>query len=125
MIMLSKEQIILLHSNLITETGGSEGIRDEQLLESAINAPFQTFDNIEVFPSIQQKAARLGYGLIKNHAFVDGNKRIGTHAMLVFLALNKIELDYTQTELSDTILKVAADEYSFEDLLKWILDHQL
>ena len=64
MIILSKEQIILLHSNLITETGGSEGIRDEQLLESAINAPFQTFDNIEVFPSIQQKAARLGYGLI-------------------------------------------------------------
>ena len=60
MIILSKEQIILLHSNLITETGGSEGIRDEQLLESAINAPFQTFDNIEVFPSIQQKAARLG-----------------------------------------------------------------
>lgn len=125
MIMLSKEQIILLHSNLITETGGSEGIRDEQLLESAINAPFQTFDNIEVFPSIQQKAARLGYGLIKNHAFVDGNKRIGTHAMLVFLALNKIELEYTQSELSDTILKVASDEYSFEDLLKWILDHQL
>ena len=125
MIILSKEQIILLHSNLITETGGSEGIRDEQLLESAINAPFQTFDNIEVFPSIQQKAARLGYGLIKNHAFVDGNKRIGTHAMLVFLALNKIELEYTQSELSDTILKVAPDEYSFEDLLKWILDHQL
>ena len=60
MIILSKEQIILLHSNLITETGGSGGIRDEQLLESAINAPFQTFDNIEVFPSIQQKAARLG-----------------------------------------------------------------
>ena len=125
MIILSKEQIILLHSTLITETGGSEGIRDEQLLESAINAPFQTFDNIEVFPSIQQKAARLGYGLIKNHAFVDGNKRIGTHAMLVFLALNKIELEYTQSELSDTILKVASDEYSFEDLLKWILDHQL
>lgn len=125
MIILSKEQIILLHSNLIAETGGSEGIRDEQLLESAINAPFQTFDNIEVFPSIQQKAARLGYGLIKNHAFVDGNKRIGTHAMLVFLALNKIELEYTQAELSDTILKVASDEYSFEDLLKWILEHQM
>lgn len=125
MIILSKQQIISLHSCLISETGGSDGIRDEHLLESAISAPFQTFDNVEVFPSIQQKAARLGYGLIKNHAFVDGNKRIGTHAMLVFLALNKIELDYTQTELSDTILKVAADEYSFEDLLKWILDHQL
>lgn len=125
MIILSKEQIIILHKNLIAETGGIDGIRDENLLESAINAPFQTFDNREVFPSIQQKAARLGCGLIKNHAFLDGNKRIGTHIMLVFLALNKIELVYTQTELSDTILKVAADEYSFEDLLKWILDHQL
>lgn len=125
MILLSKKQIIALHSYLVTETGGSNGIRDEKLLESAISAPFQTFDNMEVFPSIQQKAARLGYGLIKNHAFVDGNKRIGAHAMLVFLALNKIELDYTQTELSDTILKVAADEYTFNDLLEWILDHQL
>lgn len=125
MIILSKEQIITLHSNLISETGGSDGIRDEQLLESALNAPFQIFSNEEVFPSIQQKAARLGYGLIKNHAFVDGNKRIGVHAMLVFLALNKIELDYTQTELSDTILKVTANEYTFDDLLKWILDHQL
>ena len=125
MIILSKEQILTLHSTLIAETGGSDGIRDENLLESAISAPFQTFDNAEIFPSIQQKAARLGYGLIKNHAFIDGNKRIGTHVMLVFLALNKIELDYTQKELSDTILKVAADEYIFDDLLKWILDHQL
>jgi len=125
MIILSKKQVIFLHSQLISETGGTDGLRDEKLLESALNAPFQAFDNVEVFPSIQQKAARLAYGLIKNHAFVDGNKRIGTHIMLVFLALNKIELEYTQAELSNTILKVAADEYSFEDLLKWILEHQL
>lgn len=125
MTILSKEQILMLHANLIAETGGSDGIRDENLLESAISAPFQTFDSIEIFPSIQQKAARLGYGLIKNHAFIDGNKRIGTHAMLVFLALNKIELDYTQADLVDIILKVAAGESSFDDLLKWILDHQL
>ena len=125
MIILSKEQILMLHANLIAETGGSDGIRDENLLESAISAPFQTFDSIEIFPSIQQKAARLGFGLIKNHAFIDGNKRIGTHAMLVFLALNKIELDYTQADLVDIILKVAADESSFDDLLNWVLDHQL
>lgn len=125
MIILSKKQVIALHSSIIAETGGISGIRDENLLESAISAPFQTFNNAEAFPSIQQKAARLGYGLIKNHAFVDGNKRIGAHVMLVFLALNKIELDYTQEELSDTILKVAADKYKFENLLKWILDHQL
>lgn len=125
MIILSKEQIIKLHTQLIAETGGSEGIRDEKLLESAIAAPFQSFGDEEAFPSLQQKAARLGYGLIKNHAFVDGNKRIGTHVMLVFLALNKIELEYTQQELSDIILKVAVDEYSFENLLKWVLEHQL
>lgn len=125
MIILSKEQILMLHANLIAETGGSDGIRDENLLESAISAPFQTFDSIEIFPSIQQKAARLGFCLIKNHAFIDGNKRIGTHAMLVFLALNKIELDYTQADLVDIILKVAAGESSFDDLLNWILDHQL
>ena len=124
MIRLSKEQIIRLHSHLIYKTGGTDGIRDDSLLESAIAAPFQTFGETEAFPSIQQKAARLGYGLIKNHAFVDGNKRIGAHAMLVFMVLNNIELTYTQQELADTIIKVAASEYTFEDLLTWILDHQ-
>ena len=125
MIRLSKEQILLLHAQLIAETGGSGGIRDEALLESAISVPFQAFGGTEAFPSIQQKAARLGYGLVKNHAFVDGNKRIGAHAMLVFLALNKIELEYMQSELADAILKVAAGEYTFSDLLTWITAHQL
>lgn len=125
MIVLSREQVIALHTQLIAETGGLDGIRDDSLLESALNAPFQSFDGIDVFPSIQQKAARLAFGLIKNHAFIDGNKRIGVHTMLVFLALNKIELDYTQDELSDTVLKIAAGELDFEDLLQWILKHQL
>lgn len=93
--------------------------------ESAINAPFQEFDGKEIYPSIQQKAARLGFGLIKNHAFIDGNKRIGVHAMLVFLALNKIELSYTQKELSDIIIQVASGKSEFDDLLQWILSHQL
>ena len=125
MMVLSREQVIALHTQLIAETGGLDGIRDDSLLESALNAPFQSFDGIDVFPSIQQKAARLAFGLIKNHAFIDGNKRIGVHTMLVFLALNKIELDYTQEELSDTVLKIAAGELDFEDLLQWILKHQL
>lgn len=124
MIILSKEQVIALHSQLIAETGGSQGLRDEGMLESALNAPFQVFDGAEAYPSIQQKAARLGFGLVKNHAFVDGNKRIGAHVMLVFLALNHIELDYTQNELSEAILKVADGSYSFDELLKWILEHQ-
>ena len=125
MIVLTKEQIIMLHEHLIRETGGSPGLRDDALLDAAIHAPFQSYDGTDMFPSIQQKAARLGYGLIKNHAFVDGNKRIGAHVMLVFLDLNKIDLTYKQNELSDIILKVASGEYGFPDLLQWILDHQL
>ncbi|MCD8124462.1 MAG: type II toxin-antitoxin system death-on-curing family toxin [Lachnospiraceae bacterium] len=125
MIILSKEQILLLHTQILEETGGSNGLRDEGLLESALNAPFQGFGDTDVFPSLQQKAARLGYGLVKNHAFIDGNKRIGAHAMLVFLALNKIELGYTQEELSEIFLQVAAGEAGFEELLHWITSHQL
>ena len=118
MIILSREQIIALHSQLISETGGIDGIRDEGLLSSALNAPFQSFGDVEVYPSIQQKATRLGFGLVKNHAFIDGNKRIGAHAMLVFLALNGIELEYTQDELSDTFLGIASGDISQEELLE-------
>ncbi len=125
MIRLSKAQIIGLHQDLIEATGGSDGILNEGLLESAINAPFQSFGDTEAYPSIQQKAARLGYGLVKNHAFADGNKRIGAHAMLVFLALNGIELEYTQEELSDIFLSLAADNSDFDDLLDWVISHQI
>ncbi len=125
MIILTKGHILLLHSQLIQETGGNDGIRDEALLDAAINAPFQSFDGEGVFPTVQHKAARLGYGLVKNHAFTDGNKRIGAHAMLVFLALNGIELTYSQSELSDFFLKMAAGDYGFDELLQWIKKHQM
>ena len=125
MIRLSKSQILLIHDQLISETGGSSGLRDEGMLDSALNAPFQTFGGEDVYPSLQKKAARLCFGLVKNHPFVDGNKRIGAHAMLVFLALNGIELKHTQSELSDVILQLAAGEIEATDLLRWILAHQV
>lgn len=125
MIRLTKELVLLLHDDLIRETGGTAGVRDEGLLESAVNAPFGGYGEVEQYPSIQQKGARLCFGLVKNHAFVDGNKRIGAHAMLVFLELNGISLEYTQEELSDMILSVADDRANFKDLLKWVTDHQL
>lgn len=124
MIKLSKKQILMLHTQLIQQTGGSDGVRDYNLLDSALENPFQTFGRDELYPTIQAKAARLGYGLIKNHCMIDGNKRIGTHAMLVFLALNGIELKYTQKELYETILDVAAGKIEYEDLLQWVLNHQ-
>lgn len=125
MIRLSKTQILLLHEQLIAETGGSSGLRDEGMLDSALYAPFQTFGGEDVYPSLQQKAARLCFGLVKNHPFLDGNKRIGAHVMLVFLALNGIELRHTQTELSDVILQLAAGTIQSSDLLNWILAHQI
>ena len=122
---LTKAQVLMLHRELIRQTGGRDGLLDEGLLDSALNAPFHSFGGTDAFPSIQQKGARLGYGLIQDHAFVDGNKRIGTHVMLVFLALNGIELDYTQEELSDMVLAVAAGELSFEAMVKWVAEHQI
>ena len=121
---LSKKQILMLHTQLIQQTGGSEGVRDYNLLYSALETPFQSFGGDELYPTIQAKAARLGYGLIKNHCMIDGNKRIGTHSMLVFLALNGIELKYMQKELYETILDVAAGKIEYEELLQWVLDHQ-
>lgn len=124
MIVLSKQQIIAMHHTLIVETGGLDGLRDDGLLDSAIAAPFQTFDSTELFQSIQQKAARLACGLVQNHPFLDGNKRIAAHTMLVFLALNGISLFYTQDELASVFLKTAAGEVDYDDLLQWVIDHE-
>lgn len=121
---MTKEQVLLLHDRLVEVTGGSKGIRDEGMLDSALSNPFQSFGGEELYPGIQAKAAQLCYGLVKNHAMLDGNKRLGAHVMLVFLALNGFELIYTQQELSDTILAVASGEMNAENLLQWIIQHQ-
>ena len=105
MIRLTKKQVLMLHTQLIESTGGSDGIRDEGLLDSALESPFQSFSGEELYPSIQAKAARLCYGLVKNHAMVDGNKRIGVHVMLVFLAVNGYELnrmDYLRHKIRES-----------------------
>lgn len=124
MIILSKEQVLMLHGQLIYATGGSDGVRDEGLLDSALSNPFQSFGGEELYPSIQAKAAQLCFGLVKNHSMIDGNKRLGAHVMLVFLALNGYELSYEQQELVDIILSLAAGEADVKDILQWIIDHQ-
>ena len=124
MIILSKEQVLKLHASLIEATGGSGGIRDEGMLDLALNNPFQSFGGKELYPSIQAKAARLCFGLVRNHAMLDGNKRLGTHVMLVFLALNGYELSYSQKELSDVILELASGNIGEKEILQWIIEHQ-
>lgn len=124
MIILMARQIVVLHEQLIQQTGGIQGIRDRGLLDAAVNVPFQSFGGRELYPSIEQKAARLGSGLVQNHAFLDGNKRIGAHAMLVFLAINDIHLSYEQEELVDLFLSLASGNKKYPDVLQWIILHR-
>jgi len=120
---LSKRQILMLHSALVAQSGGMDGIRDEGLLDSALNAPFQTFAEQDLYPTILEKAVRLGYGLICNHPFLDGNKRIGTHVMLVFLEINQLSLSYEDDDLILTILQVASGTLDYDGLLDWAKEH--
>lgn len=121
---LSIEAVIAIHDDLVNKTGGSEGVRDMGLLDSAVSAPFQSFGGVEVHPEIHSKAARLAFGLVQNHAFIDGNKRIAAHIMLLFLKINGVTLSYTQRELEDIFLSLASSEISYEDLADWIINHK-
>lgn len=123
MIKLTKEQVIKVHTSLISATGGTDGVRDSGLLDSALNAPFQTFDETDLYPSLLQKGARLGYSLITNHPFVDGNKRIGIHIMLIFLEINGVEVNYTQEELIKIGLGLADGKMKYEELIQWLKEH--
>ncbi len=125
MIKFSKEKVMLLHRLLIEQTGGEEGIRDVGLLESALEACYATFDGKELFPKKEEKAARLCTGLISNHAFVDGNKRIGIYVLLTFLEVNGISLEVTDEELIEVGLSLAKGEMKYEDLLAWIFSHEI
>ena len=122
MIVLSKEQLLLLHEQLIKRYGGAYGVRDESLLDSALNAPFQSFDGYDLFPTVIEKAVRLCIGLIKNHPFHDGNKRIGAMALLITLDLNMISIKTNSTELSKIILLLASGDVDDRGLLRWVKD---
>jgi death-on-curing protein len=118
---LSGEHIKALHKLLIAETGGMNGMRDEGLFESAIQSPFQTFSGEYLYKSIEMKAARLCYSLIKNHPFVDGNKRIGVLVMLTFLELNGITFACTDDDLIKIGLEIAEGSMDDAALMDWIM----
>ena len=125
MIWITAEDVIAIHRRIIERSGGMAGLRDRPGLEAAVAASLQSFDGRDLYPTVVEKVARLGFGLASNHAFLDGNKRIGAHVMLVFLALNGVELTYTQRELADVILQVAAGETGYDELLEWLICHQV
>jgi death-on-curing protein len=124
MIKFDNDKVLLLHQMLIDETGGEPNVRDINLLDSSIQQVYQTFDGKELYKTKEEKAARLGYSLISNHAFVDGNKRIGTLVMLTFLELAGIETNFTNDEVVKIGLKVASSEMTYEELLNEVLNHK-
>ena len=125
MIKFSSEKVKLLHQLMAEATGGSVGVRDEGLLDSAIEGAFATFDGVELYPSKEEKAAKLGYSLISNHAFVDGNKRIGVYVMLSFLELNGIHIEATDEDVVSLGLGVADGSIEQKDILDWIHKHKM
>lgn len=124
MIKLSQEKVLALHKMMTAETGGDPNVRDLGLLSSALESAFATFGGEELYPSAEEKGARLGYSLISNHAFVDGNKRIGMFVLLIFLEVNGVLLRSSNEEVARVGLAVAAGEMKYGALLKWILENK-
>lgn len=124
MIKFSREKVLLLHQLITAETGGDPNIRDIGLLESALESAFATFGGEELYPTKEEKGAKLGYSLISNHAFVDGNKRIGMYVLLTFMEINGMPIDPTEEEVARVGLAVAAGTMNYEDLLEWIRENR-
>ena len=125
MIKFSKDKVLLLHRLIAEETGGSIGVRDETLLDSALENAYDGFGGLKNYPTKEEKGARRGYTLISNHAFVDGNKRIGRYVMLTFLEVNGIHVECTNEEVVEAGLSVASGTMDYEALLQWVRDHRI
>ena len=117
------ETVLTIHSELIRIIGGSPGIRDENLLDMSVNAPFQTFGGVDLYPTLIDKAAHLTYSLIKNHPFLDGNKRVGVTVMIIFLKANGIEITCTNEELATLGWGLADSSITKAELVEWISSH--
>lgn len=125
MIKFSKEKVLLLHQIMAEATGGSSGVRDDALLESAIESAYATFDGIGLYPTKEEKAAKLGFSLISNHAFVDGNKRIGMYIMLSFLDINGVKIEASNDDVVRLGLSVADGSAKYNEILAWIMSHKI
>ena len=120
MIAFLLNDIMEFHAELESNSVISEGIRDLGLIESAVNMPFQTFDGLNLYPTVEERAAHLFFGLVKNHGFIDGNKRVAVHAMLIYLAINYIVFDYSAQEIEELVVGVASGDVEVEDVISWI-----
>ena len=117
---LSIENLILFQRKIINESGGSHGIRDLNLIESWINKAFITFDGVDLYKDNLDKISAITHSLIKNHGFIDGNKRIGVAYMIFLLKLNSINIEYTQEQLIQLALELAQGQKDERDIQNWI-----
>lgn len=120
---LTLGEVVALQQRALSQSGGAAGIRDLGLLESALAQPKATFDGVDLHPTLIEKAAALGFALVANHAFVDGNKRIGHAAMEVFLILNGLEIDADVEEQERLMLDIASGQRQRDDLAEWLRHH--
>ena len=118
--IFSVEIVIRIHDRLIETSGGKKGIKDINLLDSAINSIYQTYDSKELYPIILEIAARLCYSLNKNHAFIDWNKRISMHMLAVFLRFHDVNYAPSNDEAIKIGLSLADGSMTYEDLVKWL-----
>ena len=116
----SKDDILFIHSKLINDFGGSDGIRDDGMLDSAINTPLQTYDSTDLYPTDTDKIARLSFGLVMNHPFIDGNKRIAAKVLDMGLDMNGIFLKATNEEVIEEFFGLAAGKTDYSDFLSWV-----
>ena len=124
MIKLDVTQVLYLHNMMCKTTGGSSRVRDIGSLESAIYHAYASFEGEDLYPTIEEKAARQAYGIIRNHPFLDGNKRTGLFVMLIFLELNNIHLYFSQSELVELGTGIAEGKIDSKQITKWIIDHK-
>lgn len=120
---LTLEQILLMHEEVVAATGGSQGVRDAGAIESCVAQPQMSFGGAELYPKLSEKAAALGFSLVSNHPFVDGNKRIGWVALKAFLNLNGFTIRAKPNDAEQTILRLAAGELSREEWARWVQAH--
>lgn len=123
MIRLSLADVLKLHERIIEQSGGSLGVRNSEVVESALVQPFATFDGHDLYPTLVDKAAMTGYLLICNHPFVDGNKRIGHAVMETLLVLNGFEISASIDEQEQLILQVADGSQTRERFTEWVNQH--
>ncbi len=120
---LALNEVLELHGQIISQSGGTSGILDLNALESALAQPRMTFGGKDLYPMIAEKASALGFSLIKNHPFVDGNKRSGHAAMEVFLVLNGFEIRAPVDEQEQIVLQVASGELERDKFTAWLKAH--